>query len=168
MGVVRRVRSLLLSACVASLLGCATATPVDRPETELPRHAELVEAEVLRSVTGEPDEAHANTERVAVVECARSLDPLEADVIRGFRLDVSTTLETETASTIRVKALVAVHTVGPPEQMRAMLQGTGTVQRGTDREADLELASKGAVRAAMRRLEQIVRRFSVHRAVEAD
>jgi len=160
-GVVRQVRSFLLSACAATLLGCASATPVDPPEADLPRHAGLVEAEVLRSVTGEPHEAHANTERVAVVECARSLDPLEAEVIRGFRLDVSTTLETETPSVIKVKALVAVHTVGPPEQMRAMLQGTGTVQRGTNREADLELASKGAVRAAMRRLESIVRRFSV-------
>jgi len=134
---------------------------MEEPEPDLPRHAQLVETEVLRSVTGEPHEASASTERAAVVECARSLDPLEAAVIRGFRLDVSTTLEVETPEIIKVKALVAVHTVGPPEQMRAMLQGTGTVQRGTNRDADLELASKGAVRAAMRRLESIVRRFSV-------
>lgn len=155
-----RLLSLLLLVGL-TLASCSKPSEVVEPSEELPRHAELVEAEVLRSVSGEPHEAIASTEHVAVVECARSLDPLEADVIRGFRLDVSTTLETETPSVIKVKALVAVHTVGPPEQMRAMLQGSGTVQRGTNREADLELASKGAVRAAMRRLEPIVRRFAV-------
>jgi hypothetical protein len=141
------------------LLGCASAPAVEEPAAELPRHTELVEAKVLRSVSGEPAEAMDECERVAVVEIASNLDPLEAEVVQGFRLDVSTTLETDTPSTLRVKALVAVHTVGPPEQMRAMLQGTGTVQRGTDRAADLRLATAGAVRAALRRLLPVCRRF---------
>lgn len=154
-------RLLLTLTLAFSAAACARSSPPTEPDEALPRHAELVEEEVLRSVTGEPRETNASTERVAIVACASALDPLEPEVIRGFRLDVSTALEVETPQVIKVKALVAVHTVGPPEQMRAMLQGTGTVQRGTDRQADLELASKGAVRAALRRLESIVRRFSV-------
>jgi len=142
------------------LLGCPSGSAVEAPSAELPRHAALVEAEVLRDVAGEPTEARAAVAEMAVVEVAETLDPLEAATVGAFRLDVSTTLEVDTPSTIRVKALVAVHTVGPPEQMRAMLQGTGTVARGTDREADLRLAATGAVRAALRRLLPICRRFA--------
>ncbi len=146
---------LALAALVA---GCAKPS-VEAPATERPRHAELIESQVLRSVAGEPEAALDEAEQVTIVEAARNLDPLDAATVQGFRLDVSTTLVTETPETIRVKALVAVHTVGPPEQMRAMLQGTGTVRRGTDRAADLRLATTGAVRAALRRLLQICRRF---------
>jgi len=149
-------------SCLLVLLvpfGCAKP-PEETPTAELPRHAELVETEVLRSVSGEPQAAHDECQQTAVVTAAEQLEPLDAETVAGFRLDVSTTVEVDTPETIRVKALVAVHTVGPPEQMRAMLQGTGTVQRGTDRAADLRLATTGAVRAAMRRLLQICRRFS--------
>jgi len=145
---------------LALLVACAAAPPpVERAE-EAPRYSELVATRVLRDCSGEPEAAIDHAREVAVYEAATNLDALRATEVEGFRLDVSLTLVSESPGQIQVRALVAVHTVGPPEQMRAMLQGTGTVQRGTDRDADLRLAAEGAVRAALRRLPQIAERFS--------
>lgn len=149
-----------LLALVALLVACASERPVAEPRADLPRHTELVQSTVLRDVAGEPRVALDHAEEVAIVAIAEALDSLEAEVVAGFRLDVSTTLVIDAPDRFQVKALVAVHTLGPPEQMRAMLQGRGTVQRGTNCDNDLRLATRGAVRAAMRRLLEICRRFS--------
>ncbi|MAQ18863.1 MAG: hypothetical protein CMN30_29205 [Sandaracinus sp.] len=141
-----------LLASLVFAAACASAPPPRPPAEAGPRHAALVEAEVIRGVAGEPDGALDHAREVAIDHTARNLDSLTPDEVRGYRLDVTLDLVTDNSTQLRVKALVAVNTVGPPEQMRAMLQGTGTVQRGTDRQADLELAAEGAVRAALRRL----------------
>ena len=149
-----------LLALLALGPACAAPRPAPAPTSDRPRHTELVRQTVLRDVAGQPDAALGHARETALLEIAQNLDPLEAEVVAGFRLDVSTTVVVDAPDRVQVKALVAVHTVGPPEQMRAMLQGTGTVVRGSDEEADLRLASEGAVRAALRRLLSICRRFS--------
>lgn len=140
--------------------GASTSTREGSVAAPRPRHADLVERVVLRDVAGRASGAsdevlsHARDETVLVV--STELDALAEEEVAKLRLDVSLAEVTVTPATIRVRALVSVSTAGPPERMHAVLQGGGTVQRGSTERADLELATRGAVRGAFRRFQQVL------------
>jgi hypothetical protein len=144
---------------------CGGSTPPAREHASAstaprPHHADLVDSVVIRSVTGRAegasDEVLSYARDETVRDVANELDALPEDEVRQIRLDVSLAEVTVQPATIRVRALISLSTVGPPERMHAVLQGGGTVQRGSTERADLELATRGAIRGALRRFAQVL------------
>jgi len=120
------------------------------------RHAERVDAVVIRSLSDEGAELGAEAMRraraEAVLRVAEAVDPLDAPRVEELRLDISIAEVERRASSVRARCLVTVSTVGPPERTRSILEGAATVRHSSG--DAVAAATEAAVRAALRRLPQ--------------
>lgn len=151
----RATRAQSVAALSLLIAGCGAAPHgTDAPAPH--RHSERVDAVVIRTLTTERGveldaDALAAVRVGAVRGIAEALDALSADEVESLRLDINLAELGPRGNGTRASCLITVSTVGPPERMRAILQGAATVH-ATDRPRIA--ASEGAVRAALRRLPQ--------------
>ncbi|MFK7984916.1 MAG: hypothetical protein AB8I08_02720 [Sandaracinaceae bacterium] len=148
------MRSCIVAVFLSMVLGCGASAPPPTAVEARPRHAAQVDRVVLRNLTVEqgelPDAQRSEIRRAAVDAVAEAMDALTPDEVDGVRVDVQIAELDAQVNSVRARALLTVHSVGPPERTRAILQGAATAPGGTDQDA--ARAASGAIVSAARGL----------------